>query len=643
MCNPWISRIRRTAFFLAAGCLLSGQQKFTLTIDNLMRGPELVGHAPRDVRWAGDGERIFFRWKQAADPLLKEMDTYVVSRDGSGLRKLTEEESREAPPMAGHSTKDRKRAVYAMDGDIYLYDFATDRRRQITRTVEAESNPRFSADEKRIAFTRSNNLYVMSLETGLLEQMTDIRAAGSAPAAPVTGGGGGGFGFGRFGGGQAAAPPAREEQRGTESQEYLKKEERELLETVRERAKRREEAEARRKKLNPRKPFQLQARQNAVRLELTPDEKYVIAAVSESGEGSKSSIVPNYVTESSYTESLTTRPKVGDSQQRLRMAILSVETGEVKWVDHGQKETAPPPAPPKPEDAKTEEQKSDGNPPIEAPKEEPRARRGPPAMRERAVMLSVPVWSEDGKNAVLMGSSADNKDRWILALDAATGKTRVLFSDHDDAWLGGPGSGSTAMGWVNDNEVYFQSERDGYSHLYTVPYAGGEAKQLTSGRWEVHEALLSRDKSRFYLTTSEVHPGERQFYSMPAGGGARTRLTRTTGSHDVALSLDESRMADVYSYSNKPPELYAQEARADAPPRKLTTSPSAEFSQYAGSIRRSSRFRRGTEFACPRGYTNRPTGRPAVRRSSSFTAPGTCRTCIATGPATLASTCFITC
>ncbi len=65
----------------------------------------------------------------------------------------------------------------------------------------------------------------------------------------------------------------------------------------------------------------------------------------------------------------------------MRLAILNVETGEVKWVDHGQKQV------------------------------------GGAADAVRDVQLSQPVWSEDGTKAVLLARAADNKDRWILALD----------------------------------------------------------------------------------------------------------------------------------------------------------------------------------------------------------------------------------
>ena len=38
---------------------------FALTIDNIMRGPALVGFEPSQVRLPGDSERIYSQWKQA--------------------------------------------------------------------------------------------------------------------------------------------------------------------------------------------------------------------------------------------------------------------------------------------------------------------------------------------------------------------------------------------------------------------------------------------------------------------------------------------------------------------------------------------------------------------------------------------------
>jgi dipeptidyl aminopeptidase/acylaminoacyl peptidase len=179
----------------------------------------------------------------------------------------------------------------------------------------------------------------------------------------------------------------------------------------------------------------------------------------------------------------------------------------------------------------------------------------------------------------MMARSADNKDRWILLLDSNTGKTKVLVTDHDDAWIGGPGS--FTLGWLPDNtHVYFQSERDGFSHLYSVSIDGGQPKQLTSGDFEVSEVRLSRDKSKFYFTSSEGSPFERHLYAMAIGGGPRTRITTMPGNNQVSISPDEATLANIRSYSNKPPELYLQSnppAQASAEPKPVTTSPKSEF------------------------------------------------------------------
>src|ERR1051326_3626741 len=80
---------------------LPAQKKFDLSIDNIMRGPQLYGYEPAAVRWSGDSRRIYFSWKQAGDSPQTPPDTYVVNRDGTGLRKLSENEAKLAPPAQG--------------------------------------------------------------------------------------------------------------------------------------------------------------------------------------------------------------------------------------------------------------------------------------------------------------------------------------------------------------------------------------------------------------------------------------------------------------------------------------------------------------------------------------------------------------
>jgi len=516
--------------------------KFALTVDNIMRGPALVGYEPAQVRWSHDSREIYFQWKRAGDKLSEPLDTYVVGRDGGGLRKLTEDEAKQAPPANGDTSRDKKLTVFARDGDLFLYDNSNGDIRQLTKTIDAETNPRFSADGKRIAFTRGGNLYVMSLDSGFVEQMTDIRpAAVAGAAAPAAGGRGRGRG-GRGGRGaetSSAAAGGAGQAAVSASQEYLKKEERDFFETVRERAELHDEEEARRKQHPARKPFNLEARQSVTGLQLSPDGKYVLASISESG-GAKNTVIPQWITDTGYVEDETGRSYVGDTPSRLRLAILDAVTGDVKWADAGQ------------------------------------------AQREVDILQT--VWSEDGTRCAVEARAADNKDRWLLALDPAAGKTKVLDREHDEAWVAGGGGGGFAaagFGWMkNDRELWFRSERTGYGQLYAVAYDGGEPRALTSGKWEVLAVRQSKDKSHFYLTANKDSPYENHLYEMGGDGGELTRLTKAPGKHTTTVSPDEHWIADIYSYTNQPPDLFVQENKPLAESKRLTTSPTPEFLSY---------------------------------------------------------------
>src|SRR5256885_12667377 len=61
---------------------------------------------------------------------------------------------------------------------------------------------------------------------------------------------------------------------------------------------------------------------------------------------------------------------------------------------------------------------------------------------------------------------------------------------------------------------------------------------------------------------------------MPAAGGARTKLTSGAGDHEAVASPDGASVAEIFSYTNKPPEVYVGGKR-------VTTSPAPEFASYS--------------------------------------------------------------
>ncbi len=531
--------------FLAAASVLAQApatqpqpQRLVLTIDTIMRGPSLTGYEPRDVRWSPDSQSVYFGWKERTEPIEKDFDTYVVGRDGQGLRKLSEDEAKNAPPVRAVWTRDRKRAVLVDDGDVFLW--AAGRRRNITNTEERESNARFTQDERHVTFVRDNNLFVVSLDDGTVEQKTYIVSADEKT-------------------------PLWDEKKGTANDEWIKSEERNLIETVDRRTKKREEEEAKQKREHPIKPFKLEKKERVADLQLSPDGKYAIASFTTDVDKVKKTIVPNYVTESAYTEEIPSREKAGDILTVTRIASISTSNGEVKWFETGLKAAPPPAVAQSQSKQETKERES-------ATERMGTQERGTTAtVKDRAVAYGPVRFSDDGSKAFVTLRAADNKDWWLFSFDPVTAKGRVLATTHDDAWVRRMFRNT---GWLPDSErIWFISEASGYAHLYVVPFSAGEPQQLTSGKWEVDEADISDDKKSFLLTTSEESPYERHLYRMPLAGGARVKLTSAPGRHDAVVSPDGAVIADVYSYTNKPPEVYVGKT-------KVTTSPAPEFFTY---------------------------------------------------------------
>ena len=550
-----------------------------LTVDSIMRGPKLVGAPPSAVRFSRDSTKVYFNWQKATD---ERSATWVVNRDGTGLKMMTPEEVRTIDaPRTGRFDRARKRLLNVENGDVVIYDAATNSRRWVTRTSAAESAPRWARGDKAVTFTREGNLFVVSLEatagaeSPALAQLTDIIPAPEPVAQTAgarAGGGGAGGAVGAAGGRGAGGRGAAAAE--TEAQRLLREQERALIEFLRNQQGGRGgggggggrgggapasggPAPA------PIPRLTLTARQNVLDLQLSPDEKHVWVSVNERPEGTaRGQDTPNYVTASSYPEMIPGRPNVGDVQGRRLLAILDVAGNKTVWADAsafaGVERKAKPDAPDVP----------------------------------RLLNWTMPDFSEDGSHHVVAVRSLDNKDRWFVTVDPATGKASILDWLHDDAWIreqtiggvaGGGLGGGTGITWLPESKRFlFMSEKSGYQHVYALDLAAPNpvGRALTTGSFEVTSAQLSNDRRTLFLTTNEVHPGERHFYTMSVDGGARTRITMTTGANDVTVSPDEKTIAIVHSYSTKPPELQVMPLAPGGTAIDITTTPSPEWRAF---------------------------------------------------------------
>ncbi|WP_161889929.1 prolyl oligopeptidase family serine peptidase [Pontibacter russatus] len=525
---------------LGAGSLLAQEKKTELSVEKIMRDPRWMGTSPGNIFWSEDGRKIYFSWNPDGN---KGDSLYSASADGRNIRKVSPQERRSLPSPNGAYNRAETKKVYEQHGDIYLYDIKAGKPQQITNTVERESSPSFSHSEQKVVYIKDGNLYAWHMASGQTVQLTDFRK------------------------GKKAAEEGKNAQR-----EWLKAQQLALLQTVRDREAEKEAQERQEKKDKPPRPKEIFIEEQEVSsINLSPDERFISYQLVTSPKNAKVAIVPNYVTSSGYTEDINTRTKVGDAQATSAFYIYDTQRDTAFAVS--MKDVACIYEQP----AYIAEKAAKAG----AAKEPTGSKAKKPAMR--ATVIYGPYWSGNGKQAVVVARSEDNKDRWILKLDPATGKLSLLDRQRDEAWINGPGIGYGPgdIGWMPDNgHIWFQSEESGYSHVYTLNVNSGKKKALTSGKFEVSELRMSDDKKHWYFTANKTHPGERHFYRMPLQGGEMVQLTTLPGAQEVTLSPDEKTLAVLSSTSNTPWELFVMDNKRSAKPKQVTHSLTEEFKSY---------------------------------------------------------------
>jgi len=493
--------------FISCNALLAQQGNVSpLKIKDIMKGDEFVGPRPSSPHWSADGGTLYFEWNPngaLSDSL------YAHSLANGQTQKVGFLEAHALPSPRIEFNGERTQGVYAKNGDLFLLDPLTNSTTQITKTGDRESSPHFSHNGKRIAYTLDGELLTWEIATGITEQLT------------------------RF-----VKNRDREPKRDSKD-EWLYQDQLELFDVLRQRKAKKDAGEKIEEKLEALQPLELETDGKSVMgLQVDPSGRFVSYLLVERSRP-KGTIVPHFVTDSGYTEDQNTRSKVGDEPTQYEMFLYDRSTRKnypvvldnLEGLDYVPEYTKDYP------DLEYEN-------------------------KDRIGYVSGPIWNEDGTKALLDIQANDYKDRWIVLLDPESGKVEQLDRQHDQAWVAGPGIGGYrggSLGWMpNGREIWFQSEKTGYSHLYTMDIRSKRAKALTSGNFEVYDPFISKDKNRWYLTANRDHPGDRQFYTMSLGGGKMQQLTDRVGRNDVVLSPDESKMAILYSYSNKPTELFWQ-------------------------------------------------------------------------------------
>ncbi len=514
-------------------------QNTELQLDQIMRGEAFVGYSPESVQWSVDGKKVYFSWNPSAERL---RDYYFIEPAKAANQQPIKVDSTDLfslPIPNGVYNSDYSLKLYSKNGDLYLQNLRDYSILQITSTLEFEYEADFLKNEDKICYRAGLNLFVWNRKTGQTIQMTDFRKGNE-----------------------------KKETQPSEQDKWLETDNLAYMKVLRERKELADAKKARQEKLKEKRPKTYYLGESDIfSLKLSPDEAFVLFTTVARPK-TKNTVVPDYVAASGYTNPVNAREKVGSEQESYQAKVYNISLDSIYNL---KLETLPGIYDKAAFLAEYNKKDSSYSNLYKNP---------------RAVIWHGPYISDKSGSVVYELKSMDNKDRWIVLADLNSGSLKSLDRQHDDAWIGGPGiEGWKGVagngGWLADGEhFWFQSEESGYSHLYNVNVNSLDKKALTTGKWEVTNAFLSKDRSNFYLTSSEVDPGERHFYKMSVNGGTRIKITSLTGNNEVQLSPDEKWLAIRYSYSNKPWELYLQANEPNTKAFQLTESRTEAFKKY---------------------------------------------------------------
>ncbi len=501
----------------AAPSAATSRGTFDFSVKGIMRGHDLVGRTPTDVRWSADSRWIYFAWNLPGTDALEPLHAYRVRAEAGAIpESLTVAQMDSAGPLAaaGDLSTDRTMRAVEWDGDIYVANLRTGALRRLTNTVAHETEPHFDRGSKHVYFIRDNNAFSFDMTTGEEKQLTDIR--------------------------QGPKPKDKDDEKLTPQRAILEAQQRELLGAVRDEW----HIDSIRKSIKAQhdslEPSTLWLRKDEVvsTISVSPTANALLLVTTiPAGDKQRATDIPQYISKTGYTEEQKSREKVGDVQDGGRVAYIPLTRGDPTWLSLIPGDTANAPG-----------------------------------------LALVNGWADDGSVALVFAVSFDWKTRYIYTV-GAKGALSALDTLRDSAWVDGPAFGQA--GFLDGGKrIWFVSEADGYAHLYSMAANGSDKKQLTKGKWEVDNVALSADRKTFYLHTSEESPFEEQFYRMSTSGGPRTQITKTSGGHEVVVSPNEQLLADVYSTSNRPPELFVMRNQPGAAEARLTLSPTAEWLSF---------------------------------------------------------------
>lgn len=162
------------------------------------------------------------------------------------------------------------------------------------------------------------------------------------------------------------------------------------------------------------------------------------------------------------------------------------------------------------------------------------------------------AWSKDEQHIYIAVLNREQNHMKLNSYSVATGLLeKTLFEEKHEKYV----QPTHPMVFLPNTSGQFiwQSERDGYNHLYLYNADGTLVKQLTKGSWVITDfaGFDVKGTKAFYTSTTESGI-TRNFYSIEIKTGKTTRITSGDGTHTNMMSSNGNYIIDNFQSTTIP-------------------------------------------------------------------------------------------
>ena len=202
------------------------------------------------------------------------------------------------------------------------------------------------------------------------------------------------------------------------------------------------------------------------------------------------------------------------------------------------------------------------------------------------------IWQANSSNLYFATLNRKQNDWNLYKYDFATNSGELILNDSNDSWIDKKSfftppdnatwasRGGFSFAIMENGELIWISEKDGYKHIYRNRSDGRPINQITRGEWEVNSInAIDTANDIIYFSAKKETETENHIYSVRLNGSRLKRITKEKGSHSSSFSPTLNYFINNYSSFTIPPKTFLKDQNGKNV-RLLSDTDKSKFDEF---------------------------------------------------------------